>query len=321
MFHSNDLGAAAVVIADPGRRKNEAVSRPSRLIGRSAIFIGTLLFALALPGGCDNSPKSKPNKPADPPAIEDPFADEPGEPSFEDAVAPENRSVAASGGKWSIVLGTYSQPGHQEMAEQLRQQAIAASGMTAIWVESNERRSIVRHGRYESYDSPAARQDLDRLHAATIGERQPFRGAFVGPLASAIEAGNQPQFHLLQARRLYPGVETLYSLQIGFFEPEPGESRRDAQDKAEKVAAFLRREGELAFYYHGPTMSLVTVGVFLEDAVDPATGVYSPEVLAIQKRHPHNSWNGHELVETIRFNQKEVKTTQPSFLVAIPKSP
>ncbi|MDX1565257.1 MAG: hypothetical protein R3236_07625 [Phycisphaeraceae bacterium] len=100
---------------------------------------------------------------------------------------------------------------------------------------------------------------------------------------------------------------TYYTLQIAHYEnpDNPAERRK----RAEEYAQQLREQGEQAFYYHGPNMSLVTVGAF-KDAVlrvgsvsrrgdgskrltvPTPTTRYSPEVEELQAKYPHHLHNG-----------------------------
>ncbi len=81
----------------------------------------------------------------------------------------------------------------------------------------------------------------------------------------------------------------------------------------------MRTEGEAAFYFHGPRMSVVTVGVFFENDVDAVTGI-SRAVRDLQARYPSNLDNGKEIMETKRLPGGRVeKRTQPSFLINVPK--
>ena len=94
---------------------------------------------------------------------------------------------------------------------------------------------------------------------------------------------------------------------------------------AELAVTTLRREGEQAFYYHGPTGSMVTVGLFGQDDFDPqAAGVESPMLKQVRKRYPYNLLNGQGMKENVKVQLEgggagEATRMQPSSLVEVPK--
>jgi hypothetical protein len=109
----------------------------------------------------------------------------------------------------------------------------------------------------------------------------------------------------LDLRTAPPG--TFYSLQVAHFDDPTNEALRKKQ--AEAYTKELRSKGAEAYFYHGPTMSVVTVGSF-KDAVmrvgsvtrradgsrrlnvpSPATR-YSPEVEKMQAKYPYHMHNG-----------------------------
>ena len=114
---------------------------------------------------------------------------------------------------------------------------------------------------------------------------------------------------------------TYFSLQIARFESEDNSVRKT---QALAYTKQLRDEGSEAYYYHGPNMSVVTVGSF-KDAVlrvgrvtkradgskrlvlpTPSTR-YSPQVEALQKKHPYHLLNGRKLY----FKRNGVFMTYP----------
>jgi hypothetical protein len=114
-----------------------------------------------------------------------------------------------------------------------------------------------------------------------------------------------------------------YTLQVAFFDEAGGRTYREA---AEAYARQLRAQGEQAFYLHGRTMSLVTVGLFSEqdvpteraigaDGVPVVSQRYGQKVRALQRRFPHNLGNGMTLLESSGDGpQREA----PSFVVRLP---
>ncbi len=107
-----------------------------------------------------------------------------------------------------------------------------------------------------------------------------------------------------------------YTLQVGYYDANFGNDFRQAAEKAAKV---LRDDGQQAYYYHGPNVSLVTIGVFGADAVatDPNSGqtVYGAEVIELRTQFPHHMANGREVIQ---YMPNGTKVREGSRLVRIP---
>lgn len=304
-------------------------------IGRALVMALLLPLAMPMPG-CDKSEPAAPRQNAG--GLEDPMHAEQGSPpespsrtvrwtpdggerfTVSDApVAMPDLAPAPAPG-WSIVLVTITDPNHRDQAMQWMRSFRDLTGLNGAWIDSSERGSIVRYGRYESSSSPQAQADLRQFKSTEVGGVIPFRTAYLARHGSATPTGRLRELNLPEARKLYPGVETLYTLQIAVYEAERDTTAADARRLAEEAALQLRAQNELAFYYHGPNRSHVCVGVFAEGAVDPATGLYSPEVQALQERFPHNAYNGRTIEERITGLDGQVRQVrQRSFLVVVPK--
>lgn len=313
--------------------------RPVRgaFIGRALAAAILLTLAAPLPG-CDKAESTSPRTGARGAVQEDPmyaeqdeasastprtvrWTPEGGEGSWNPeapAAAPDRPTAPAPG--WSIVLTTITETNHRELAAQWAQSFRQMTGLSAAWIDSSERGSIVRYGRYESSSAPQAQADLRMFKTTEVGGMIPFRSAYLARHGSATPTGRLRELSLPEVWKMYPGVETLYTLQIGVYEAERDTSAAEARRLAEEAALQLRAQNEMAFYYHGPNRSHVCVGVFPEGAVDPATGLYSPEVQALQERFPHNAYNGRTIEERITGLDGQVRQVrQRSFLVAVPK--
>jgi len=313
------------------------VSAPaaSAFIGQWGRFaaVAALAAAVLLPG-CDKSESASPQRGGPAELTQEPlFADTPSDPTEPRLVPwspdgsraaaanpPSAPSVASPGGSgWSIVLITITDPDHRVQAARWGQAFSQITGLTA-WIESDDRGSIVRYGRYESIASDAAQTDLARLKNMEISGQAPFRGSYLARFGDDASSGRRSEHHLLAARRMYPGVETLYSLQIGVYEAERDTTAEQARRLAEQAVSQLRALNELAFYYHGVNRSMVCIGVFSEGAVDPATGLYSAAVADLQQRYPYNSYNGRTIEEHIRGRDGKIHNVrQRSFLVVVPE--
>lgn len=210
---------------------------------------------------------------------------------------------------WTIVLAAYTGPAARESAESAAVGIGAIDGLAGARAEHRSTGSTVVYGKYDSYDDRRATRDLARIRAIRVEGRQPFARAFLAPPRTA-PAGRVPQINLTSAREAY-GSGLLYTLQVAVYESP---NRQEAMRSAEQAALQLRQEGEQAFYYHGPTRSMVTIGVFTPRDYNLQTGEMSPELVDLRRRQPHNLYNGMGIRQTGRLGSG----MQSSELVQIP---
>ncbi|MCC6906356.1 MAG: hypothetical protein IT430_00315 [Phycisphaerales bacterium] len=227
---------------------------------------------------------------------------------------------------WAVVLAAFTDADHRELATAYLAKFQEVTPFAGAWIETDERGSTVRYGSYSSLTDKQAQDDLNAIKDFVYNGGRPFSRAYLSRFGLQETEGRLREYHLSQARRYLPGERTVYSLQIGVYEAEKDTttgkttSADEARRLAEQAAVQLRAQSELAFYYHGPNRSMVCVGVFPESAVDVATGLYSPEVMALQRRFPHNSLNGRTLKQKIvSVGGKVREELQPSFLVLVPE--
>ncbi|MBA4039757.1 MAG: hypothetical protein C0468_05485 [Planctomyces sp.] len=225
---------------------------------------------------------------------------------------------AATG--WTIVLATFRGEGKLERARQALPEVARLAGLGGLFVEERGRAAIIGHGRFDDPRGDDAGAALGRVRALRVGASQPFRNAFLTPpIAASIDQG-RPEHSLVRAREQF-GSRAEVTLQVAAYGgPNPRQRAtpaelREARVAAERAAEVLRQEGELAFYYHGPSLSLVTIGVFEEGAVAAGGRPESPELAALRQRFPHNLYNGSGLKEF----RGGVEQLMPSFVVGIPE--
>jgi len=225
-----------------------------------------------------------------------------------------NQRARSSGGAarqsgWTIVLATFSGPDARREAEAALPAIESGSGFGGLFVEHRDRGSFVAYGRYDSPSADDARRDLERFRAFERDGVRPFGRAFLSP-PSGGAPGGRPEINLARAKEIF-GADALYTLQVAVYESD---DRREAMRAAEEAAYIYRQDGELAFYYHGPTRSMVTIGVFGSDDISVESGLESPDLMALRERHPLNLFNGMAIRETMQGQQRN----QASRLVQIP---
>ena len=215
----------------------------------------------------------------------------------------------ADGEGWGVVLEFFSGAGHVERARQRRDQISRLTGRSDVFVRVRTRGSVIVLGSYPGPDDQRAQRDLKRMQSMAIAGRRPYERAYLAPPPPPPpDMGKIPELNLLSAKRL-AGARALYTLQVGVFESP---QRERAKRGAERYALELRQQGEMAFYYHGPTRSMVTIGIFGEEAYDAEAQRVSLGVQALQRRFPLNLLDGEDEIP------EPSGRAQPSMLVRIP---
>lgn len=159
--------------------------------------------------------------------------------------------------------------------------------------------------------------------ARPLGQEPPGgigAGGVAGGVASGAASGvggAQPGWDLRNARATL-GDGAKYTLQIGVYgaadfraDPTP-EELATARREAERAVAMLRQSGELAWFFHGPKRSMVTVGIFDESVL---TRDATPEYLLLKQKYPNNLYNGQGIREKLGRSEARM---QDSLLVKVP---
>ncbi|MGH7132199.1 MAG: hypothetical protein ACREJO_09675 [Phycisphaerales bacterium] len=242
---------------------------------------------------------------------------------------PERRNdTTAVRGGWTIVLAAFRGDDQGQLAEQtlgLLNSTGQASGARAI---KRGPATLVVIGSYTDPADKSAQAELQRIRDVEVKGEKPFAGAFLSPPEGGGPAGSRPEYNLMRAKEQYRKAR--FSLQVAVYgptdrKPTP-EEQAESRKAAETAAATLRHEGELAFYYHGPSLSMVTIGVFNDDDVarrgDARNGIApkpdSPVLSAVKRRFPHNLVNGAAVKTTQTIGNKKIESIQESQLVEIP---
>mgnify|MGYP006421448171 CR=1 FL=1 len=226
---------------------------------------------------------------------------------------------------WSIVLVTLPE-GAESVRDEVLGRVRERDGIGGVRAQTRSGRIMILTGSYDGPNDPRAMEDLERFHTLEVNGRRPYARAYLTPPSPESLKGSNPEFDLRTAKERF-GDGAAYTLQIGVYgtlgdESLSAEKRREFRDAAEGAVAALRAEGERAFYYHAPNMSMVTVGVLRESEFDPSTmpPIESDRLKALREQYPHNLLNGQGIrqTETTDTGQR-VTRLQPSRLVGIPE--
>jgi hypothetical protein len=244
---------------------------------------------------------------------------------------PAKGTQGESASSWSIVLIAFR--GDAQEAEARRGLAVVQNdwGLPDAYLDRRGQTTVIAFGRYTDPQTRDAQADLQRVRAVEAvieGERQqPFEFAFLAPPANI--PGSQPDFDLRNAQKIH-GKWAVYTLQVGLYRRDDGKQATAAESAefrrmAEEAVLRLRREGEQAFYFHGPTGSTVTVGLFGVEDFDAQLGLESPRLRTLRQRYPHNLLNGAGIKRRMTVTDKQGRQVKaerldPSMLVAVPKA-
>jgi hypothetical protein len=225
---------------------------------------------------------------------------------------------------WTIVL-TAARTDDPKQSAHLLEQVRTVGQLPDAFVMQRNGKPIIAVGGFQSPTDTLAKIELERVRSIQIDGEFPYAHAFLAPPSGDLSRGSIPEYDLRNARAQY-GSDIQYSLQIAVYgredsAPATAEERRVFRTTAEQAATTLRQSGELAFYYHGPTRSMVTIGVFTDNdhRLDRGLVIESPRLKALRQRHPKNLQNGRTIVEKVRStNGGFIERDQKSFLVSIP---
>ncbi len=238
---------------------------------------------------------------------------------------PTGEGVGAAtqdGRRWSVMLMSFTGEEHRKLAIAACEQVRKRYPLLAdAFVRSKDKGSVVVVGRFSSPKDETARPLLKDVQSIVDGGTRPFARALLTRWTSSRDAKPGP-LDLRQARQADPSARRLYSMEVAVWSDfGSGEmSMDDVRKKSEAQAKQLRAQGHQAFYYHDDDrgMSIVTIGVFGEDAYNPQTMLYSDAVEAVKKKFPNLMVNGETLLRVARPGSKET-TPEKSLLIEVPQ--
>lgn len=239
--------------------------------------------------------------------------------------ATDASAETSSGAKgWTVAIAAFKGDGNDRDAAVMLDKIRKEGGLPEAYIARRNQALIIAVGDFPTPDDERAKKELTRIQTMEVGRDgiKPYASAMLAPPLDWKMVGNMPQFNLSKAKQTH--AEALYTLQVGVYERGDLKHARESELKevrkaAEEAAAKLRQEGELAFYYHGPTMSMVTVGAFDASDFDPQVpGYNSPRLREAKKRNPYNLYNGAGI--KVKVKGMTEPQLQTSGLVEIPKS-
>ncbi len=231
------------------------------------------------------------------------------------------------GEEWTIECGIYSEEEHRRIADELAEglRSLKELKPNLVSVNNTDARSIVYYGVYRLNRDQRSdmilftdeiNKDLRFIRTLSPANGQfPFLAA--RPVPKQTESKDPktgpPEWNLANAN----GV---FTLQVGVTYNTSGFNERI--EAAVEWVRDLRGRGYEAFYYHDTGRSLVTVGLFGEDAVVPSQDgrpQYSDAVRALRAKEEF-SLNLENGMKTFSIQTDGTRAPNPSFLVRVPKA-
>jgi hypothetical protein len=166
------------------------------------------------------------------------------------------------GARWTLYCTSLATPDRIAKMTQMKAYLLANSPFKEWYVVHNEQQSTLFYGFYSSVEkssSEGARAHADRdkiaAWADATGDR-PFATCFFTPVTPPTPAA-PAEWNLANAP-----ARAYWSVQIAAFRDNP-----ERKQAAVAMVQDLRKKGIEAYFYHGPSMSLVCIGTWPADAV------------------------------------------------------
>jgi hypothetical protein len=227
---------------------------------------------------------------------------EPGDDKATDLLRPQAQEY------WSILLASFTGTTQQKQASDMVDQ-LKRENVSDVWFAEQDGYTHVYRGKFNDPTRPEVQSALRQSRMLKLGDARPFTSARLVAARPALEISTS-QMDLKRYRD-----QGYYSLQIAVYDDAAGSNYKEL---AEVAAANLRKDGDMAFFYHGPFRSMVTIGLYTYDQAWTKRmsigDTYSPEIRKLQEKYPFNLYNSRTIIEKV--DGKKVRE-QPSFLVPV----
>jgi hypothetical protein len=237
-----------------------------------------------------------------------------------------NDAGATKGGRWSVMLATFSTEDHLERANAFRTELVSSyPELASATVRRLGKGSAIVVGAFEAPQDKAAQLELKRVKEIERRGRRPFATAMLVRTTTDDASGPPKPFDLRSLRAKFPKVRPLFTLQVAAWSTfsEKGVKYDDMRRAAERYCLDLRAKGQEAWFHHDEDSetSVVTVGNFNRRAYDARTTLFSPEVEDLMRQFPAHLVNGEPLLVPVDpANPKGRSKPQPCRLVEVPET-
>jgi hypothetical protein len=218
------------------------------------------------------------------------------------AKASEAARAAAEPARWGVVLVTFADDGHQQMAKAACERMTETyPALKGCYVRSTDRGSVVFFGQFNGPKDDDARTALEMVKSISPdGRVRPFGRAYLSRATSSSDQSRSAHDLRAAARRKLPGVAPVFTFQVAMWSDFDSKTltQDEIEQRAEDHCRSLRGRGVEAYVHHDldKHMSIVTVGVFDSTAYDPRSTLFSPAVEKLFKQFPVMQVNGEQLL-------------------------
>gem|GEM_PF-912394 len=238
----------------------------------------------------------------------------------------DSNASGTKGGRWSVMLATFSTEDHVERANAFRTELVNAyPELATAAVRRLGKGSAIVVGAFDAPQDKAAQLELKRVKEVERRGRRPFATAMLVRTTTDDTSGPPKPFDLRTLRTKFPKVRPLFTLQVAAWSTfgEKGVKYDDMRRAAERYCLDLRAKGNEAWFHHDEDSetSVVTVGNFDRRAYDARTTLFSPEVEDLMRQFPAHLVNGEPLLVPVDpANPKGRSKPQPCRLVEVPET-
>lgn len=231
--------------------------------------------------------------------------------------------------EYTILLARYKGPAHVRLASGAKRE-LKSQGWKDVFVVHEHEFSAVYSGHYD--ETRQASRDLKKAKNFTLANgRKPFDKAIVVSVPGTHDKGPE--------KWNFKNAVGRYSLLVAIFYDVPQQNYFGRRLRAVELCKKLRKQGEEAYFYHGPNKSGVTIGTFGPNAIKtqvmkvkhPETGQYfeqdrkyinDPRLRALRNKYPELLICGNTEItkKMVMKNGKAVveKEVQQSYPIGIP---
>lgn len=202
---------------------------------------------------------------------------------------------------WAIELASFTGEKQVAAAQRFVGDLQRKTNMPDLWAAADDKKTYVYRGWYLDPGNITGKSDVRQTRMIKVDNKPLFKSA---KMVRVDERHGEPDRGTGVTRAMnlkrYSGQE-LYSLQVAVYDELFGGNYRQA---CEKRVAQLNKEGEPAYYYHGPNQSMITIGLHTHDTAFDRVRVqmepdkpavwqdnYSATIRQLQERFPRNIYN------------------------------
>ncbi len=219
--------------------------------------------------------------------------------------SPLSRQSAVQTGRFTIVLGQYSQEDRVEQAQSLQQKARQVLKTEDIWLHNDPEGLMVNYGRFDK-ETPGSpiQNELQRVRKLYKSlNAGPYQFCYIREISSPDPPAPEEWNLLLN--------DCDYTIEIASYYNVPDQEYYDRKLSAVEAVRKLRNENrDPAFFIHGQRESRIYVGCISRQEDNS-------RIEAILRKYPHRFENGFEVFTVQQQKGKKLRTPNKSLVIRI----